>query len=324
VPAWLGLAELYNDQGQKMQAGEVLQYADSLTEGLKRWRWDMALTAYQLNRQEMLPGELSFIIRELPGKTRNDALQMAFLLWDDPEALMTNVGRDNVIHLFNHSVQNKLPDMALAFWKVIEAEGWKWQENEALALIDMLIATENIPEATTIWRKHFNPENIFYNGDFKRPFMLRAFGWRVASDKDFVQQIERNETGVSMHYRFKGWDNLNFYHLSQIVPVAGGRMYELHFEAETKMLTTDQRPFLEVYGYKCGGLQANSDMFPPNQEMAPYVFSFGVPEECDAVVVRLRRNESRQIDNKLSGRMWLRNLKITDTGEDFPILDTGR
>ncbi|MCK5516554.1 MAG: hypothetical protein KAI39_06745, partial [Desulfobulbaceae bacterium] len=72
VPAWLGLAELKNDIGEKKQAVEVLQYANLLTRGLKRWRWDKALVAYQLGQTEMLPDELSYIIEEIPGKARAD------------------------------------------------------------------------------------------------------------------------------------------------------------------------------------------------------------------------------------------------------------
>lgn len=46
VPAWLSLAELKNDTGEKEQAYEILHYTDILTRGLKRWRWDKALVAY--------------------------------------------------------------------------------------------------------------------------------------------------------------------------------------------------------------------------------------------------------------------------------------
>ena len=92
IPAWLGLVELYNDQGEKDHAGEVLAYVDELTQGIKRWRWDKAFVAYQTGMVEILPDELSYIIREIPGKSRNDALQLAFSLWKDPEILLQNVG----------------------------------------------------------------------------------------------------------------------------------------------------------------------------------------------------------------------------------------
>ncbi len=321
VPAWLGLAEIYNDLGKKSQAGRVLAYADHLTEGIKRWRWDKAMTAYQLNNREMLPGELHFIIAEIAGKTRNDALEMAFSLWEEPEELLKNVGVENVFHLHKHAVRKKMPQKALFFWHEIEREHLPWQEKDVLAMLDMLMATDNTPEATGVWRKYFNPDSIMYNGDFSKPFLKQAFGWRIGKDKDFVQRLEQGETGSRMMFRFKGWDNLNFHHFTQIVPVTGGKVYELTAEIASKKLTTDQRPFLEVYGYRCQTFRANSEMVLPDQEMVPIAFRFGVPEDCNAIVVRLRRKESRQIDNKLSGQLWLGNLAITDTGEGFSILD---
>ena len=51
------------------------------------------------------------------------------------------------------------------------------------------------------------------------------------------------------------------------------------------------------------------------------LLNFGVPGGCDAVVIRLRRKESRHIDNKLAGKIWLRNFTIRKTGENFTILD---
>jgi tetratricopeptide (TPR) repeat protein len=322
VPAWLGLAEIYNDLGKKSEASTVLAYADQLTEGIKRWRWDKAMTAYQLNNKEMLPGELRFIVGEIAGKTRHDALEMGFSLWEEPEELLRNVGAENVFHLHNHAVRKKLPQKALFFWHEIEREQLLWKEKDVFAMLDMLLATDNTFEAAAIWRKYFNSDSILYNGDFTKPFLNRAFGWRIGKDKDFVQRLEHSETGNRMMFRFKGWDNLNFYHFNQIVPVTGGKVYELSAEIASKKLTTDQRPFLEVYGYRCQLLYANSEMVLPDQEMVPIAFRFGVPEECNAIVVGLRRKESRQIDSKLSGQLWLGNLAVTDTGKVFSIFNT--
>jgi hypothetical protein len=322
VPAWLGLAEVYNDLGNKLQAKSVLEYADHLTEGIKRWRWDKAMTAYQLNSSDMLPGELRYIIGEIGGKTRNDALEMAFSLWDDPEDLLKNVGAENIFYLCSHAVKKKFPLKALFFWHEIEKGNLPWQEKDVLAMLEMLVTTDTLPEAKEIWRKYFNPDEIMYNGDFSKPLLLRGFGWRLGRNKGFAQRVEQSPNGSSMMFRFKGWDNLNFYHLSQVVPVTGGRVYELSAELASKRLTTDQRPFLEVYGYKCKSLYANSEMVLPDQEMTPVAFRFGVPEECNAIAVRLRRKESRQIDSKISGQLWLSNLAITDTGEGFSINNT--
>lgn len=324
VPAWLSLAELNNDRGRKKEAVAALQYADLLTRDLKRWRWDKALVAYQLGETDMLPDELNYIIAEIPGKARADALQLAFTLWEEPQELIQNVGSENTSHLFDYSVRKKLPQKALSFWQMIEGEGVEGNERKVLAFLNMLMSTGEIQEAGNIWRKHFNSHTILYKGDFSANFMQRAFGWRGGKNKGFVQRFIHNPGGEparELHYRFKGWDNLNFYHLSQIVPIESGYKYELSAEFKSQKLTTDQRPFLEVYGYKCKAPHTKMAMVEPEQDWTQSTVIFSVPQECAAVVVRLRRVESRHIDNKLAGQVWLRNLAITPTGEDFTILD---
>ncbi len=78
-------------------------------------------------------------------------------------------------------------------------------------------------------------------------------------------------------------------------------------------MTTDQRPYLEVYGYKCTMQNTRTDMVASNQDWQQYQIDFAVPEDCAAIVVRLRRNESLQIDSKLAGQLWLKNIAISNS-----------
>lgn len=319
IPAWLGLAELLNDLGRKKQAQEVYTYIEYLLTDLKRWRWEKALTAYQLGREELLPEELKFIIREIPGKIRTSAMQLAFSLWNDPREMLQNVGVENILHLFQYTIANSLPEEALVFWEVIERDkNIAYQEKKMLSFLDMLIKNDFLFEAGAIWSKYFNPAAIIYNGEFEREFIGRAFGWRYRKNKNFTLRFEKKSVDdgtKSIKLHFKGWDNISFVHLSQIVPIKAGHQYTLSFEAKAKDLTTDQRPFVKLYGHKCSGPTLRSDMVKPTQDWTKYEIRFDAPQDCNSIIVRLRRNESRNIDNKISGSIWLRMFEITDMGE---------
>jgi Tetratricopeptide repeat len=322
VPAWLSLAELENDLGNKDKASAILRHADQLTQGLKRWRWDKALTAYQLGHMELLPGELSFIIREIGGKPRNDALQLAFTIWPSPQEVLEQSGKENIPHLLSYAVGKKFIQHALFFWTERESSGGEWQDKEALALIDMLLRQGEVHAASGIWKKHFKPEQLIYNGHFATPFLNQAFGWRTGKKQNFDLLIEKNRDGGSfnsVHYRFKGWENINFTHLYQIVPIQGGREYSLRAEMKSEKLSTNQRPFLELSGYKCKAPVTTSEMVDADQEWKAYFVSIQVPEECAAIVVRLRRKESNHIDNKLAGQFWLRKVELAPV-DDLPQL----
>lgn len=319
VPAWLSLAELNNDKGEKEKAYAIYRYVDKLTEGLKRWRWEKALTAYQLGRFEVLPDELRYIIHELGGKERNDALQLAFTLWKEPEELVEKLGSKNIGHLLWHAIIKRMPEKALFFWRTIEREGMPWQEKEALALVDLLLNSGEEKIAGDIWRQYFNPDEIFFDGNFSRPFMGQAFGWRTGKKQNFDLLFEKNPEDSQariLHYRFKGWENINFVHLYQVVPVVGGNEYRLTAKMKSQKITTDQRPYLEVSGYKCKAAVNNSEMVAANQDWTEHQVQVQVPGDCAAIVVRLRRKESNHIDNKLAGQLWLKSFAIFVTNGD--------
>jgi tetratricopeptide (TPR) repeat protein len=313
VPAWLLLAELNNDLGRKKQATKILVYVDSLTRDIKWWRWDKALTAYQLGRLDVLPDELRYIVREIPGKSRNDALQLAFTLWEEPAELLGNMGEENLLHLFISAVQRKMVPEALFLWQKINETASECPEKNFLHFVNMLIGTGDLGVAGEIWHRHYPESGLLFNGNFAAPLLGSGFGWRAGRDKGFELRLEEDPEipdGKSLRLRFKGWDNLNFHHLYQIVPLQGNKAYTLIAHWKSDRLTTDQRPFFEVYGYKCKMDYAKSEMISPDQDWQPEHLEFTVPEECSAVVLRLRRRESIQIDNKLSGKLWLRNLDI--------------
>ena len=128
-------------------------------------------------------------------------------------------------------------------------------------------------------------------------------------------------SGNFVEFLFKGWDNIKFHHFTQIVPLQGGNRYTLTADIKSKKLTTDQRPFFQVYGYKCDAPIEKSEMVATDQNWSSYTLDFSVPQNCSAMVVRLRRFESRHLDNKMSGKLWLRNMAISETGEGDNFLD---
>ncbi|WP_458774914.1 hypothetical protein [Desulforhopalus sp. 52FAK] len=324
IPAWLSLAELNNDEGQKRQTRQILEYIDQLTAEIHRYRWEKTLVDYQVGRTEMLPGELSYIIEKMPGKSRRDALQLAFTLWDDPADLLAKVGQENVEYLLDHTIARKLPEKGLFFWQVIQNRGRHLEERKILSFLNMLLGKGEVRAAGDIWRTYFNAETILFNQDFENRFLQQAFGWRAIKSKAFTlkhEQKTKENSARTLHYRFKGWENLNFHHLYQIVPVTGGQMYEFTGEYKTRNLTTDQRPFIEVYGYQCKNPYRKSEMVEASEDWTNIHIAFGVSDECQALVVRLRRLESRRIDNKLSGQLWLRNFEIVQTGELYTAFD---
>lgn len=326
VPAWLGLAELRLDQQQKQNANAILDYTSELTDNVKRWRWDKVLVAYQFDRKDILAVDLAYIILEIPGKQRNDALRTAFSVWPDPEELQQQLGADTLEHLFRYTTQTKKVSEGLVLWQAMEQKGVKSedQKKDTLAFTNMLIGQGELQKATAIWRKHFNPTDLLFNGSFSVPPMQTAFGWRIGKNKGASWYLTEEETKgdpATLHIHFNRKENINLHNILQIVPLQGEKVYALKGKVKTKNLTTDQLPFFEAVGYKCKAPYNKSEMVSADQDWSDLYFVFEVPEECDAMSIRLRRNESTHIDNKLAGDIWLAKFSISETEELFTIFD---
>lgn len=336
IPAWLGLAELNNDLGRKAASQAILQYVDHLSTDISRWRWDKALLAYQLGRFDILERDLAYIINKIPGRSRQNALKMAFSIWHEPQELLSRIGTQNVLYLFNHAAQTAQLDTALALWPYIEAMGVEAHEKEVLAFLNALILDHKIAAAIPIWRKYFNADSWLYDGGFQEEPLNTAFGWRVGKPKGSTWRIEQNkgvEKFQAMRLHFSGTENISYSHLSQIMPLVSARSYSFSGWLKTADLTTDQRPYLEIVGYQCTMPPATTEIMAKDQPWTPFTLVFNVPEECAAVEMRVRRLPSKHLDNLLAGDLWLRDLQVDNIGDlslqtqfliqDLQILDTG-
>lgn len=324
IPAWLGLAELRFDQGKKENANAILQYSGELQENIKRWRWDKALVAYQFGRNDILATDLSYIIREIPGKVRGDALRMAFALWPDTIELQEQLGNGCLEYLFQYATQKRKVKEGLILWESFQTEQYENQERETLAFINMLIAKGDVESAAEIWKKYFIRSGLLYNGDFKKEPLQTAFGWRIGKNKGsswYLEEGMKNDPQTSFHIHFKRQKNIFLHNVYQIVPLQGGKVYALKGKIKTKNLTTDQLPYLEAYGYQCKAPHRKTEMVSSDQGWKDIYLLFEVPRECNAMIIRLRRNASTHIDNKLGGDIWLANFVIAETEEIFTILD---
>lgn len=317
IPAWLQLAELKKEEGDSSKADAILEYIHNLTGHVKRWKWEKALLAYQLDRKDIVAEDLVYIIEKIPGKLRNDACRMVFTIWKDMDELKSIVGSDNIQHLFRLAVKEKRAIEALALWPALEVDEVNVYEKDVFAFINMLIRSEYEEDAISIWKMRYAQDQILFNGDFNSPPLQTAFGWRIQDIKGASWRIETSRDGKevrSLKVHFNRKHNLNYHHAYQFVPVIGGVDYTLRGELKSAKLTTEQLPYIEVYGYQCDGLYEKTDMVDPDQEWRSFELNFQVPEECNIISVRLRRKMSINIDNKLAGDVWLKGFLINDSG----------
>ncbi len=306
VPAWLGLAELFNDRGEKNRAGAALEFVEKISRGNGNLAWSRAILANELGRDDILTANLVWLMKNQRGK-RMAAISLADLRWHDPLVLLRKFGAAAAPDLLNYYIRVKELAKTRIVWRQLEQAGLANRKN-SLRYINYLLAHGKITAAAKIWDRNFrNGDTLLYNGHFKEPLIGSGFGWRISRRRGVAWQNPADKSGLRL--TFDGKKNVSF-RLTQIVPLPPGS-YAFRGRAETDSLSTNQRPFWMVRGFKCKAPAVRGAMFPANRSRRDFSLRFTVPESCQAVGITLQRNHSYDFDNKISGTLLLDDLTVT-------------
>ena len=311
IPAWLTLAELENDSGKTARSLEILEYLDRLMQDVLRWRWEKAMLAYLLGREDILKADLSWLLQQenLNGQTKQKVLKFAFTLWTEPAELVREMGKENSLPLFLYALRVKELDTADFLWEGVDRT--LLDAKEILRYVNLLRDNQKIDKAALLWREYYPYDNLLYNGMFSLPLVRGGFGWILRPAEGTEAEIVTSLMDkTALHVHFKGEQNISFYNVKQIIPLPSEQHFTFTGELRSKEMTTDQRPFIEIAGRNCS-LQAATAMVETDQDWTPFSLSFTVPEECrQGVEIRLRRLPSKKIDSLISGDLWVTNLSL--------------
>lgn len=324
MPAWIGLAELMNDTGDTKKAREIMGFVNDLTQDIQKWRWSKALVAYQLGELDTVSADLRYMVSEMKHR-RYDALKMAHELWQDPVLMLEKLGSENAIHIFEYFKRNSMPRESLVLWDKIEALGMADKEL-AINYTHFLLHKKHVSDAKKVWNKYISASSGIYDSGFDEEPLNKAFGWRWIKSEDVEIGLIHSDKPARqddsyLKVNFTGKSNISFHHVLQIIPVEPLKTYCLNAQARTIDLSTDKRPYMEISGFDCKGLNAKTPMFDSKSEWNIHTLRFDVPEGCEAVVLRIKRDKSLYFDNKITGTLFLDNLYLKECAEGEDIAE---
>jgi hypothetical protein len=221
---------------------------------------------------------------------------------------------DNLISYLKWLIRWGRADDAKIVWQKIMASGI--QDNDIqLKYIHFLVSQKQVKEAADIRRKRVDIVDSITNPGFEDEITGRGFDWRYTANQKGKWTIRRTLSGAfsgahCLIIRFEGKENISFSNLYQIVPMEPLTPYRLIFHWRSRDLTTDQGPFIDVYGYDCKGYYANGSMMLGTHGWQKQEIEFTAPDGCHAVVIRLHRLPSRRFDSKIAGRLWLDDFRL--------------
>ena len=328
MDAWLKLAQVEIVLGRPDQARSILKYSDALTRNVFRWKWDQILLANELGMEEIVFHNINFLVKH--GKKLQDAFQVLDTLMGGNAVRSVKVlDTENLTVFLEWLMRWGRVDDAEFVWDRIAETGLQ-NEDIRSKYVHFLVGKKQVIRAAEIYRAGGGSVDGLTNPGFEDEISGRGFDWRYTANNKGKWTIRRTLFGASsgthcLKIMFEGKENISFAHLYQVVPVDPMTDYRMTYAWRSRDLTTDQGPFVDIYGYDCSGFYSKGPMMLGTHNWREQEIEFTVPEDCRALVVRLHRRSSRRFDSKIGGTLWLDDFKLEKMDplkEDSSITET--
>jgi tetratricopeptide (TPR) repeat protein len=318
VDSWLLLAEAEATIGRKEKAIQILTYTIDRTKNVSRWKWQQMILARDLG------------VKEVVYENANYLLSLGVLEQDTLQFLHTHLGGNalEVVAILDPShlkvylewlMNWSMIEESLTVWHAINTISTPYKET-ALRYANFLVNNKRINAAMDIWKKYTGSDGLT-NPGFEKDITGQGFDWRHLDDKDGNWELKRVNYGTAegdyaLRITFSGRENISFYHVYQIITVDPQSKYRLTYAWKSRGITTDQGPFIEIYGYDQDGLYLTGPMITGTQGWSEVSLEFDVPDGCQAAVVRLCRRPSNRFDSKIRGLLWLDDFHLEKNQSD--------
>lgn len=312
VDAWLRLAQSEAALGRKARARAIAAFTAGMLGPVSHRKWQQLVLVKELQMPALL------------GRTANDLLSLKVLTQDTLQLLHTHFGGDTqaVIsvldplhreHYLDWLMRWQMTDESLAVWRSMSA-GTAPEAAVALRLVDFLLGQKRVDPSAAIWRAYTGYAGLT-NPGFEAPVSDRGFDWRVRNENPEHWTLQRVRAPVSqgehaLQIVFNGRENLSFHHLAQIFPATPGGRYRLVYSWKSHEITTDQGPFVEIFGFDGEGLYAAGPVITGTHDWHEVSIAFRMPDTCRAAVVLLRRKPSNRFDSKIRGSLWIDDFRL--------------
>lgn len=319
---WLSLAQVYGKTGKKDLMDFALKKALDGSAGDPRTIWDSGVFFLQLgNTQEAIEQFRKYIL--INPDEQQKVYELCVTLGLDPLYMQDKLVPLEKIYLhqwFDFLLDSNLTDAAGHAWAKLRQSGPG--AGDYLRYCCFLIDKGRFTDALAVWNCFFGQLKMvhkngrIWNGDFDLPLLEGGFDWRIGRAKGvriFLDRDVKRRGRYSLGASFDGTTNPDIFLARQVVPVEKGHSYTVYGYIKTTGITTANGIFFEVRGYKCAGLEKNSEPVTGTNFWKKVAVEFSVPPQCGAVTFGIRRAASTKLDNRISGDIWVDSIHMTDS-----------
>lgn len=216
-------------------------------------------------------------------------------------------------------------DEAHTVWTRIEALGGAAPDtiqSDAFQYVDALIRFQSAAELETVWAEVAPAEaraalangNLISNGGIEDPILNDGLDWRVIPADGAFVGVDTTQThggARSLRIEFAAAGNLDYRNTFEFVPVEPGTEYEFTGYLRAAAITSDSGPRFEIYdAANPSGLDVSSADVRGTTEWTAERLQFRTGAATRLLIVRIERPASASFDNRLSGTVWVDDVKL--------------
>ncbi len=227
----------------------------------------------------------------------------------------------------DYLVSNKQFPEAHVVWKRIMTAPGRFRPDQAGPYIDALIGAHHPGDAFDVWQdlqkkglvrftSSDSEQDAISNGSFEDDLLNMGFTWRISPVEGIYAGLDTSTYHSPSHallVQFPGNQNVDYRQCYQFVNVSPDTSYRLQAYLKTEGITTDSGPRIEVrdaYDSRLLDLFTN-DLTGTTEGWTSQILDFKTGPGTDLIVVGLTRLPSKKLDNLISGKVWLDDVRVT-------------
>jgi len=303
---WLELSKLYEQEGNLEGARSAMGKALETDPNWGQMHWSAANLFYRLGDFEVADFEMRRAA-DLDVSYLTQVLDLVWRAYGDPELIVAthvpNTKDANLLAL-NYFIGQGSEVGADLSWERLQT--FTTRPQERFGYLNYLLRRALPHAAYDVFVYDMDPDQVtsVFNGGFEQPPMNGGFDWQISStlneEARRVTTEPRDGLG-SLRIEFGGESNVNYQRVSHRLAVEPGQDYELTFSMRTDGISTDEGIYIEIEGERSEAPLGTT-----------YWDEFTIPftATSELVTIRVRRNPSEKLDNRLEGTVWLDEFQL--------------
>jgi tetratricopeptide (TPR) repeat protein len=195
-------------------------------------------------------------------------------------------------------------------------------EQGAFQYVDALIRFQKTSELEEVWEELAPEEataartagNLISNGSFEQPMLNEGLDWRVYPvDGVFVSldATQAHDGARALRIDFTAPGNLAYQHTFEFVPVESDTEYEFTGYLRAADVTSDSGPRFELYdAANPQNLNLATADIRGITDWTAERLRFRTSPDTHLLIVRVGRPPSTSFDNRLSGTVWVDDVRL--------------